>query len=280
MVRSIVLRGFDQDCSGKIKEYMEAIGVKFIKPAVPTKIECIKEAEKGEAPELRVTFNQDGEEKTETYNTVLFAIGRKPLTEKVNPDAIGLKYEPNGKVPVNEMEQTNVENVYALGDIIKAPELTPLAIQSGRLLAKRLFGESKLLTDYRNIPTTVFTPIEYGTCGMSEEEAIAQYGEDNIEVYHTLHLPTEQVVREPSERDGYNYAKLICLKTENERVIGLHYLGPNAGEVTGGFALGLIMGATKSDFDRLVGIHPTSSEVFTTLKVTKRSGDSIEDEDC
>jgi len=280
MVRSIVLRGFDQDCASKIKEYMEAIGVKFIKPAVPTKIECIKEAEKGEAPELRVTFNQDGEEKTETYNTVLFAIGRKPLTEKVNPDAIGLKYELNGKVPVNEMEQTNVENVYALGDIIKAPELTPLAIQSGRLLAKRLFGESKLLTDYRNIPTTVFTPIEYGTCGMSEEEAIAQYGEDNIEVYHTLHLPTEQVVREPSERDGYNYAKLICLKTENERVIGLHYLGPNAGEVTGGFALGLIMGATKADFDRLVGIHPTSSEVFTTLKVTKRSGDSIEDEDC
>jgi len=280
LVRSILLRGFDSDCSEKIGGYMEQSGVKFIRPGLPKKIECIKEATADTAPELRVTYTHDGEEKSDIYNTVLFAIGRKPLTDKISPESIGLKYDPNGKIPVNEEELTNVDNVYAIGDLLNAPELTPLAIQSGRLLAKRLYAGSKILTDYVNVPTTVFTPLEYGSVGLSEDQAIAKYGEDNIEVYHTLHTPTEQVVREPSELDGYNYAKLVVNIADNERILGLHYLGPNAGEITGGFGLGLIMGATKTDFDRLVGIHPTCSEVFTTMNITKRSGNSIDVEDC
>ncbi|KAL5266697.1 hypothetical protein ACHWQZ_G003913 [Mnemiopsis leidyi] len=280
MVRSILLRGFDKDCSEKIGGYMEQCGVKFLRPCVPNKIECVKEATDSSAPELRVSFTQNGEEKSDIFNTVLFAIGRKPLTDKINPGAIGLKYDPNGKIPVTEEELTNVDNVYAIGDLLNAPELTPLAIQSGRLLAKRLYAGSKILTDYVNVPTTVFTPLEYGSVGLSEDAAIAKYGEENVEVYHTKHTPTEQVVREASALEGYNYAKLICNRADNERVVGLHYLGPNAGEITGGFGLGLIMGATKSDFDRLVGIHPTSSEVFTTMNITRRSGQSIDVEDC
>lgn len=280
LVRSILLRGFDSDCSEKIGGYMEQSGVKFIRPGVPSKIECIKEGSEDTAPELRVHYTHNGEEKSDIFNTVLFAIGRKPLTEKINPEAIGLQHDPNGKIPVNKEEQTNVDNVYAIGDVLNAPELTPLAIQSGRLLAKRLFAGSTILTDYVNVPTTVFTPLEYGSVGLSEEAAIAKYGEDNIEVYHTKHTPTEQVVREASPLEEYNYAKLVCNKAENERIVGLHYLGPNAGEITGGFGLGLIMGATKADFDRLVGIHPTSSELFTTMNITKSSGKSIDVEDC
>lgn len=280
LVRSILLRGFDRDCAEKIGDYMEARGVKFIRPGVPTKIECIKEPTDSSPPELKVYYTVNGEVKSDTFNTVLFAIGRKPLTDKINPDAINLKYDPNGKIPVDKCERTNVDNVYAVGDLLNAPELTPLAIQSGRLLAKRLYAGSSILTDYVNVPTTVFTPLEYGSVGLSEDAAIAKYGEENIEVYHSKHAPTEQVLREASEIDGYNYAKLICNKAEGEKILGLHYLGPNAGEITGGFGLGLIMGATKSDFDRLVGIHPTSSEVFTTMSTTKSSGNSIEVEDC
>lgn len=283
MVRSILLRGFDRECAEKIGGFMEACGTNFIRPAVPTRIECVREQTATEAPELTVFYNQDGEEKSDTFNTVLFAIGRKPLSEKINPESIGLKYNSNGKVPVDSAEQTNIDNVYAIGDIIDAPELTPLAIQAGRALAARLFGGGTTLTDYVNVPTTVFTPIEYGSVGLGEEDAIAKYGEENIEIYHTKHVATEQVMSD-AESDfvpsDYNFAKLICNKAENNKVVGLHYLGPNAGEVTGGFALGVIMGATKSDFDRLVGIHPTSSEVFTTMKITKSSGASIDVEDC
>lgn len=280
MVRSILLRGFDRECAEKIGSNMEASGMKFINQAVPSRIECIKEAVDNNPPELRVFYKINGEEVSDTFNTVLFAIGRTPLTNKINPEAIGLKHDPNGKVPVNEEELTNVDNVYAIGDIINAPELTPLAIQSGRLLARRLYSNSKILTDYINVPTTVFTPLEYGSVGLSEEAAIAKFGDDNIEVYHTKHTPTEQVLRSDPDASSHNFAKLIVNSADNDRVIGLHYLGPNAGEITGGFGLGLIMGATKSDFDRVVGIHPTASEVFTTMSITKRSGQSIDVEDC
>lgn len=279
MVRSIFLRGFDQECAEKIGEHMLLEGhVKFIRPATPNKIECIKPEADGNAPELKVYYTEDGVEKSDTFNTVVFAIGRTPCTKLINPDAIGLKYHENGKVPVSDTEQTNLSNVYAIGDIVDAPELTPLAIQAGRLLAKRLYDGSSIKCDYQNIPTTVFTPLEYGSCGMSEEDAIKQYGEDNIEVYHTKFEPTEQTILQ--KETNHNFAKMICNMSDNERVLGIHYLGPNAGEILGGFGMALVMGATKSDFDRLVGIHPTAGEVFTTMKITKRSGADIDGEDC
>merc|ERR1719228_1270317 len=131
-------------------------------------------------------------------------------------------------------------------------------------------GVSSVLTDYVNVCTTVFTPLEYGCCGLSEEDAITQYGEENIEVYHQNFWPLEWTVAHRKENDCY--LKLICLKTENEKVIGLHYLGPNAGEVTQGFGIALKMKATKADFDNLIGIHPTTAENFTTVSITKSSG--------
>lgn len=280
MVRSILLRGFDRDCAEAVGRYMEDTGTRFIRPATVKNIECLKQPTDTTAPELKVFYELDGKEECEIFNTVLFAIGRTPLTDKINPEAIGLKYEKNGKVPVNDREQTNVPHVYAIGDIIDAPELTPLAIQVGRLLARRLYAGSSLLMDYVNVPTTVFTPLEYGSAGMSEATAIKKFGEDDIEVWHARHTPTEHTVRESPDLDKHNYVKLICVRSQKDKVVGFHYLGPNAGEITGGFAMGLIMGATKSDFDRLVGIHPTSSEVFTTLKITKRSGESIDVESC
>jgi len=126
------------------------------------------------------------------------------------------------------------------------------------------------LTNYDNVPTTVFTPLEYGCCGLSEEAAIEKFGAEAIEVYHTNFWPLEWTVAHRPENDCY--MKLVVNKSENEKVVGFHYLGPNAGEVTQGFAGMIALGATKENFDDLIGIHPTCAEGFTTLNITKSSG--------
>merc|ERR550534_2000081 len=270
MVRSILLRGFDQQMAGKIGEYMEEHGINFIRECVPTKIEKIEE---GSPAKLKVTAKyNDGTEFVDEFNTVIFAIGRDACTGNIGLDKVGVALNPkNGKVLHDAAERSNVDNIFAIGDVLDdKPELTPVAIQAGKYLARRLAGVSNLLTDYVNVCTTVFTPLEYGCCGLSEEDAIAQHGEENIEVYHQSFWPLEWTVSHRPENSCY--LKLITLKTQNEKVIGFHYLGPNAGEVTQGFGIALKMGATKADFDNLIGIHPTTAENFTTVSITKRSG--------
>ncbi|KAI4900654.1 hypothetical protein NFI96_025249 [Prochilodus magdalenae] len=150
------------------------------------------------------------------------------------------------------------------------PELTPTAIQAGKLLARRLTGHSSRLMDYDNVPTTVFTPLEYGCVGLSEEEAVRRYGEDNIEVYHAFYKPLEFTV---AERDASQcYIKVVCERDGDQRVLGLHFTGPNAGEVTQGFALGFRCGFTYAQLRDTVGIHPTCAEELTKINITKRSG--------
>ncbi|KAM9361722.1 thioredoxin reductase 3 [Symphorus nematophorus] len=279
MVRSILLRGFDQEMANRAGEHMEEHGVKFLRKYVPTKIE---ELEAGTPGRLKVTAKS-----TETdeiiegeYNTVLIAVGRDACTDKIGLDKAGVKVNPkNGKIPVNDEEQTSVPHIYAIGDILEGKwELTPVAIQAGKLLARRLYAGSKVKCDYINVPTTVFTPLEYGACGLSEERATELYGLENIEVFHSLFWPLEFTV--PGRDNNRCYAKLICNKLDNERVIGFHYLGPNAGEVTQGFGAAMKCGATKEQLDGTIGIHPTCAEVFTTLEVTKRSGGDITQAGC
>ncbi|XP_023682624.1 thioredoxin reductase 3 [Paramormyrops kingsleyae] len=279
MVRSILLRGFDQDMAERAGQHMEEHGVKFIRKFVPIKVE---ELEKGEPGRLKVTAKS-----TETddiiegeYNTVLIAVGRDACTGGIGLDKAGVKVnEKNGKVPVNDKEQTNVPHIYAIGDILEGKwELTPVAIQAGKLLARRLFAGSTIQCDYINVPTTVFTPLEYGCCGLSEEKALQLYGDDNVEVYHSLLWPLEYTV--PNRDNNKCYAKILCNKLDNERVVGFHYLGPNAGEVTQGFGVAMKCGLTKEQLDSTIGIHPTCAEIFTTLEVTKQSGKDISQAGC
>lgn len=178
-----------------------------------------------------------------------------------------------GKIPVVN-EQTNVPHIYAVGDVCEGKlELTPVAVQAGELLARRLYGNSTVQMDYEMVPTTVFTPFEYGSVGLSEEDAIQRYGPENIETYlfefSTLELQAAHRVKvsdcldtqhlspgvtsltnllvlcmcvvcvtqhnrlgEEEELDHVCLSKLVCLKTEDERVVGFHFVGPNAGEVT------------------------------------------------
>ncbi|XP_019400317.1 PREDICTED: thioredoxin reductase 1, cytoplasmic isoform X2 [Crocodylus porosus] len=279
MVRSILLRGFDQEMANKIGEYMEEHGIKFIKQFVPTKVEQIEEGTPGKLKVIAksTTGSQtiEGE-----YNTVLLAVGRDACTRKIGLDKVGVKINKiSGKIPANDEEQTNVPYIYAIGDVLEDKlELTPVAIQAGRLLTQRLYAGATLKCDYVNVPTTVFTPMEYGACGFSEERALEKFGEDNIEVYHSFFWPLEWTV--PGRDNNKCYAKIICNIQDNKRVIGFHVLGPNAGEVTQGFAAAIKCGLTKEQLDSTIGIHPVCAEIFTTLSVTKRSGGNIIQSGC
>lgn len=273
MVRSIFLRGFDQDMANKVGEHMENHGVKFLKKCVPVKMEKIEEGSPGK---VKVTYkNNEGVESSDVFDTVVFAVGRAPCTKGIGLENAGVKLnEKNGFVNTDVFDKTNVDNIYGIGDLADGkPELTPVAIQAGKLLARRLFAGGRKKCDYTSVPTTVFTPLEYGVCGLSEEDAIAQLGADNVEVYHSNFTPLEATV--PHRLDNECYAKIICNLKDSERVVGVHVVGPNAGEIIQGFGIALKIGATKEHFDELIGIHPTNAEIFTTMDKTKRSGADI-----
>ncbi|ODN05269.1 Thioredoxin reductase 1, cytoplasmic [Orchesella cincta] len=274
MVRSQLLRGFDQQLAEKIGVILEKHGVQMLRNCSPTEITSVEQGNPGKLIVYGVN-SETGETMEEPCNTVILAVGRAPSVGGLNLGEIGVEVDPtSGKIVVNDSEQTQVEHVYALGDCAEGRlELTPVAIQAGVLLAKRLFGGGNLRMDYDKIATTVFTPLEYSCVGLSEEEALEKFGGDeNIEVYHVTSQPLEFTL--PARDKESCYSKLICVKNEEERIVGFHYLGPNAGEICQGFALAIKLNVKKGDLDETVGIHPTCAEQFTTMHVTKRSGDS------
>ena len=266
MVRSIVLRGFDQQMANIVADSMVERGIPFLHTTIPLSVEKTAEGR------LLVKYvNTDTkQEGSDVYDTVLWAIGRKGLVNDLNLTAVGVKYKDD-KIPVNEMEQTNVPSVYAVGDIIKGrPELTPVAIHAGRLLARRLFSDSTQLMDYTDIATTVFSPLEYACVGLGEEDAAKRFGEDNLEVFHGFYKPTEFFIPQKSVR--YCYLKAVAERGGDQKVLGLHYVGPVAGEIIQGFAAAIKSGLTMKILMNTVGIHPTTAEEFTRLSITKRSG--------
>ncbi|XP_063050424.1 thioredoxin reductase 2, tandem duplicate 2 [Engraulis encrasicolus] len=268
MVRSIALRGFDQQMSGMVTDYMEAYGTKFAWKCSPTKVERLPSGS------LQVTWvnNSTKQEGRDTFDSVLWAVGRAPEAKQLNLEKVGVRLdEETGKIVVGPDEVTSVPSIYSIGDISQGrPELTPTAIQAGRLLARRLATDSKELMNYDNVATAVFTPLEYACVGLSEEDAEKKHGKDSIEVLHAFYKPLEFTV---AERDASQcYIKAVCLRGGDQRILGLHFTGPSAGEVIQGFALGLQCGATYTHLLNTVGIHPTCAEELTKLNVTKRSG--------
>ena len=147
-----------------------------------------------------------------------------------------------------------------------------MAIQAGITLARRLFAGSKEQMDYVNICTTVFTPIEYSSVGISEDDAIAKYGQDNIEVYHREFLPLEWSLSHDRSSSSA-FTKVVCDKTSDENVLGIHFVGPNAGEVMQGYGVAMRAGLKLKGLTNTVGIHPTSSEEIVTLSISKSSGE-------
>ncbi|KAG8521957.1 LOW QUALITY PROTEIN: Thioredoxin reductase 2, mitochondrial, partial [Galemys pyrenaicus] len=296
MMRSIPLRGFDQQMSSLVTQYMESHGTRFLRGCTPSSVGRLPDGQ------LQVTWKDhaSGKEDKGTFNTVLWAIGRVPETRSLNLEKVGVKTNPDShKILVDSREATSVPHIYAVGDVAEGrPELTSTAIMAGKLLARRLCLQSSDLMDYDSVPTTVFTPLEYGCVGLSEEDAVASYGEEHVEVsqgpeergrqdrppvphsypltapllpiYHAFFRPLEFTV---AERDASQcYIKMVCLREPPQLVLGLHFLGPSAGEVTQGFALGIRCGASYAQVMRTVGIHPTCAEEVAKLHISKRSG--------
>ena len=277
MVRSILLRGFDQDMANLIGEHMGHYHTKFIRGATPSSLE---RAEEG-GP-ITVTYNDAEGQKQETYDTVLFAIGRYAVTAGLNLANAGVNAESNGKFIVNEQEQTNVENIYAVGDVLHGRlELTPVAIKTGALLAARLAGRGSELMDYEGVATTVFTPLEYGTVGLTEEQAKQRYGDENIATYHTRFQPLEWAFdKQVTEGQRTAYTKVLVNRQDNDRVVGFHVCAPNAGEITQGVAIGYKCGMTKAQLDSVVGIHPTCAEDIIGLDQTKEDNPDANKTGC
>ncbi|PRP78181.1 thioredoxin reductase 1, cytoplasmic isoform 1 [Planoprotostelium fungivorum] len=256
MSRSIFLRGFDQQMAQLVVDHMQGEGVRFIRDSTPIAVEKLEHAKENA---FRVTHKHtNGRVTSEDYNTVLMAVGRQAQTSSIGLDSAGVKFniDTDGKIPVVE-ESTNVPHIYALGDVITGnTELTPVAIRAGRLLARRLFGGKTEMMDYTTVPTTVFTPLEYSACGMTEEEATNVLGRDNIEVYHTYFTPLEWTL--PHRNSDQCYMK--CIVGRDDKIVGLHILGPNSGEIMQGFAVAMKAGATMEHLRGTVSIHPTVAE--------------------
>ena len=266
------LRNFDPMVQETLTKRYEDAGVVIHKNHKGFKeVISIKEGKAGQK-ELKVV---DPDGTTLEVNELLWAIGRAPEIDKLNPVKIGVKQKPKGHLDVDEYQNTSVEGVYALGDVTGQAELTPVAIAAGRALGDRLFGTKHakggehLATrkmDYTNIPTVVFSHPEVGTVGLSEQAAAKKFGKDTLKIYHSsfksmfydFHPPEEKKLA-PTEY------KLICQGPE-EKIVGMHILGIGSSEMMQGFGVAVKMGARKKDFDACCAIHPTSAEELVTMR--------------
>ncbi|BFZ54302.1 Glutathione reductase [Savitreella phatthalungensis] len=252
------LRPFDPLVQDTIVENYENDGIKLHRKTNATKLE------KTSSGRINVTYKSeyDGESSIEV-DTVIWAIGRTPETDRLNLESVGVKTNKSKYVEVDEYQNTNVENVYALGDVCGKVELTPVAIAAGRKLADRLFGnqpDAKL--DYDLIPSVVFAHPEVGNCGLTQPQAEEKYGKDNIKVYTETYNGMYYAVL---DHKVPTKLKMICAGPE-EKVVGLHIIGQSMSEVLQGFAVAMKMGATRKDFNACVAIHPTSAEDLVLLK--------------
>ncbi|WP_158175074.1 glutathione-disulfide reductase [Grimontia hollisae] len=249
------LRSFDPMIIDTLVEVMEKEGPALHTHSIPK--EVVKESDGS----LTLHF-----ENGQTHNTdlLIWAIGRHPATDKINLAAAGVETNDRGYIKVDEYQNTNVPGIYCVGDIMEGGiELTPVAVKAGRQLSERLFnGKADAKMDYNLVPTVVFSHPPIGTIGLTETEAKAQYGEENVKVYTSSFTAMYTAVtqhRQPCKM------KLVCAG-EDEKVVGLHGIGYTVDEMIQGFGVAMKMGATKADFDSVVAIHPTGSEEFVTMR--------------
>ena len=240
-------------------------------------VDTLLEVIKTEGPELhtqavpqRVEKHADGsltlhleDGRSLHVDCLIWAIGRKPATDRLNLDASGVELDDRGYIRVDMYQNTNVPGVYAVGDNTGRIELTPVAVAAGRRLSERLFNNKpNEHLNYDNVPTVVFSHPPIGTVGLTEPQAIEQYGEANVKVYTSSFTAMYTAVtqhRQPCRM------KLVCVGAE-QKIVGIHGIGFGMDEILQGFAVAMKMGATKRDFDNTVAIHPTAAEEFVTMR--------------
>ena len=247
------LRGFDSYIVESLVQEMANTGLNLHTHKIPAKLE---ETEQG----IRIHF-EDGS--THTASQVIWATGRRPNVEGLQLEKAGVTLNERGFIQVDEYQNTVVEGIYALGDVTGEKELTPVAIKAGRTLSERLFNsKTNAKMDYTTIPTVVFSHPAIGTVGLTEEEAIKEYGQENVKVYTSKFASMYSAVTNHRQEARF---KLVTAG-EDEKVVGLHGIGYGVDEMIQGFAVAIKMRATKEDFDATVAIHPTGSEEFVTMR--------------
>ncbi|HHH43245.1 MAG TPA: glutathione-disulfide reductase [Gammaproteobacteria bacterium] len=201
-------------------------------------------------------------QRLEGFDELIWAIGRYPLTQALDLAAAGVNTDEQGYIPTDKFQQTNVDKVYAIGDVTGRAQLTPVAIAAGRRLADRLFGgmQDRHLS-YENIPTVVFSHPPIGTVGLTESIARDRHG-DSVKVYQTRFTAMYNALTERKQKTAM---KLVTVGAR-EKVVGCHVIGPGADEMLQGFAVAIRMGASKQDLDDTVAIHPTSAEELVTMR--------------
>ncbi len=251
------LRSFDPMIQDTIQSEYVRHGINIHKKTNPTRLSKLDNGR------IKVEYEGPEGKSSLEVDAVIWAIGRVPETDRLKPANAGLVLDKKGYVVVDKYQNSNVENIYSLGDVCGKMELTPVAIAAGRKLSDRLFGGFKdAHISYEDVPSTVFAHPEVGTIGLSEQEAKDKYGEENLKVYTSSFTAMYYAMLEDKKPTKY---KIVC-EGRNERVVGLHLIGQGSSEILQGFGVAIKMGATKADFDSCIAIHPTSAEELVTMK--------------
>ncbi|KAF7722236.1 Glutathione reductase [Apophysomyces ossiformis] len=253
-----ILRSFDSIIREPLLAEMQSVGVNF---AFDSKVKSLSRQESG----IRIEYESDGQPASLEVDCAVWAVGRSPNVDKLNLEAVGVKRSAKGYVVVDEYQNTSTQGVLALGDACGNYELTPVAIAAGRKLSDRLFGGEQFRNsrlDYENIPTVVFSHPTAGTIGLTEDQARAKFGDENVKVYTSKFINMYYSMLDHKEPTAY---KLVVTGPE-EKVVGVHLLGLGSDEILQGFGVAVRMGATKADFDRCVAIHPTAAEELVTMR--------------
>ena len=244
------LRGFDDDIRECLAEEMIRAGVKLRFNTIINRLE--------KTSDCLVAHLSDG--RMLEADVVMFATGRTPNTTGIGLDAVGVALDDHGAIVVDDSYRTSVANIYALGDVTNRVNLTPVAIAEGHALADTLFGGNPRGVDYDNIATAVFSTPPCATVGLTEAEARERHG--RVDVYRTSFRPMKHVLAGREER---SMMKLI-VEPESDRVLGCHIVGLDGPEIMQMVAVAMTCGATKAQFDRTIGIHPTAAEELVTLR--------------
>ena len=247
-----ILRGFDGDVRDFAAEQIINKGV-----SIHTHTD-VKRIDKLEDGTLRCQLTNGD---MMDADCVLFATGRTPMTDGLNLDTVGVETRSDGTISVDHFFRTSVPSIYALGDVIGTPQLTPVALaQAMKLVAHWYAGDQEPMS-YDNIPTAVFCQPNIATVGLTEEEAVERYGDD-LTVFESSFRPMKHTISGMPER---SLMKLI-VQTSTDLVVGAHMVGEDAGEIMQGLAVAVKAGATKAVFDSTIGIHPTAAEEFVTMR--------------
>lgn len=245
-----ILRGFDRDLRCHLHDELEIKGMRIL---LERRVKALRRAEAGLEAEL-----DDGQ--LIAHDFPMFAIGRKPNTEGLGLEALGVELGPWGRVIVDEDFTSSVASIHAVGDVTNPLQLTPVAIAEGMHFAHHFYGRGEYRIDYTSIPTAVFCHPELATVGLTEAEAWRQC--QDVRVYKSVFTPLKLSL---SERSEHSLVKLV-VDASNDRVVGCHMAGHGAAETIQGLAVAMKAGATKAHFDATLGIHPTSAEEFVTLR--------------